>query len=145
MMKNTNEYMKNHLFELGREIWRHDWSSNCPNYHHPVVFVEFFFPSLKKIRAYWTGFEPMTCSARIPMQCSPNWAFKPTGSWSHWELVIMLLYSEEYKWIYESLNIWTAEKDMKTWLTLGPQPFLNRPQCARSVLYFLPKRSLGLG
>ena len=28
----------------------------------------------------WTGFEPMT--SVISMQCSTNWANKPTGSWS---------------------------------------------------------------
>ena len=28
----------------------------------------------------WTGFEPMTSS--IPVQCSTNWAIKPSGSWS---------------------------------------------------------------
>ena len=27
----------------------------------------------------WTGFEPMTSA--IPVQCSTNWANKPTGSW----------------------------------------------------------------
>jgi len=25
---------------------------------------------------------------------------------------------EEYKWIYERSYIWTAEKDMKTWLMM---------------------------
>ena len=34
---------------------------------------------LKKIQS-WTGFEPMTSA--IPVQCSTNWAIKPTGSWS---------------------------------------------------------------
>ena len=33
----------------------------------------------KKIQAC-TGFEPMTFA--IPVQCSTNWANKPTGSWS---------------------------------------------------------------
>ena len=32
----------------------------------------------KKIQA-WTGFEPMTPA--IPVQCSTNWAIKPTDSW----------------------------------------------------------------
>ena len=33
---------------------------------------------LKKIQV-GTGFEPMTSA--IPVQCSTNWANKPTGSW----------------------------------------------------------------
>ena len=33
----------------------------------------------KKIQAH-TGFEGMTFA--IPVQCSTNWANKPTGSWS---------------------------------------------------------------
>ena len=33
--------------------------------------------SLKKIQA-WKGFEPMT--SEMPVQCSTNWAIKPTGS-----------------------------------------------------------------
>ena len=33
----------------------------------------------KKIQARM-GFEPMTFA--IPVQCSTNWANKPTGSWS---------------------------------------------------------------
>ena len=39
----------------------------------------------KKIQA-WTGFEPMTSA--IPVQCSTNWAIKPTGSWPFCEFVI---------------------------------------------------------
>ena len=41
--------------------------------------------SLKKIQA-WTGFELMTSA--MPVQCSINWAIKPTGSWSYCEFVI---------------------------------------------------------
>ena len=39
----------------------------------------------KKIQA-WTGCEPMTSA--MPVQCSTNWAIKPTGSWSYCEFVI---------------------------------------------------------
>ena len=41
--------------------------------------------SLKKIQA-WTRFEPMTSA--MPVQCSTNWAIKPTGSWSYCEFII---------------------------------------------------------
>ena len=43
--------------------------------------------SLKKIQA-WTGFEPMTSA--MPVQCSTNWAIKPTGGWSYCEFVMYL-------------------------------------------------------
>ena len=33
----------------------------------------------KEIQA-WTGFEPMTSA--LPVQCSTDWAIKPSGSWS---------------------------------------------------------------
>ena len=39
----------------------------------------------KKIQV-WTGFEPMTSA--IPVQCSTNWAVKPSGSWPLCEFVI---------------------------------------------------------
>ena len=42
--------------------------------------------SLKKKIQAWTGFEPMTSA--MPVQCSTNWAIKPTGSWSYCEFVI---------------------------------------------------------
>ena len=41
----------------------------------------------KKIQA-WTGFEPMTSA--IPVQCSTDWAIKPSGSWLLCEFVIYL-------------------------------------------------------
>ena len=51
---------------------------------HSTKAVEKLKPE-KKIQA-WTGFE-LTTSA-IPVQCSTNWAIKPTGSWSFCEFVI---------------------------------------------------------
>ena len=39
---------------------------------------------LKNIQA-WTGFEPMTSA--IPVQCSTDWAIKPSGSWSLWSII----------------------------------------------------------
>ena len=50
--------------------------------------------AMKKIQA-WTGFEPMTSA--MPVQCSTNWAIKPTGGWSYCEFVI-------YPW---RMNKWT--------------------------------------
>ena len=41
----------------------------------------------EKIQA-WTGFEAM--ASAMPVQCSSNWALKPTGTWLHCEFVIYL-------------------------------------------------------
>ena len=41
---------------------------------------------LKLKKKTWMGFEPITSAT--PVQCSTNWAIKPTGSWSHCEFVI---------------------------------------------------------
>jgi len=35
------------------------------------------------------------------------------------ETALLIYYDEEYKWIYERSHIWTAEKDMKTWLIIA--------------------------
>ena len=40
----------------------------------------------KKKNQAWTGSEPITSA--IPVQCSTNWAIKPTGSWLRCEFVI---------------------------------------------------------
>ena len=49
-----------------------------------IIAVMHSLSSLKKIQAL-TGFEPMTTA--IPVQCSTNWAIKPTGSWPLREFV----------------------------------------------------------
>ena len=52
----------------------------------------------KKIQA-WRGFETMTYA--ILVQCSTNWAIKPSGSLVLCEFVTVPVQAEEYKWIYE--------------------------------------------
>ena len=78
----VNEYMKDHIFELWRKIWIYGWSSQLY-----TQLEQLWNLSLKKIQA-WTGFEPMTSA--ILVQCSTEWATKPSGSWSHCEFVIYL-------------------------------------------------------
>ena len=66
-----SEYMKIHIFELRKKQWINEWSSQLYG-----QLKQLRKESLKKIQA-WTGFEPMTSA--IPVQCSTNWAIKPTG------------------------------------------------------------------
>ena len=58
------------------------------------------------------GFEPMTSA--IPVQCSTNWAIKPTGSWSFSEFYIYPL-----RWWDDSeyMKIHTFELQKKEWLS----------------------------
>ena len=72
--------MKIHIFELRKKEWISEWSSQLSNYLSSCEKKAW-----KKIQA-WTGFEPMTSA--IPVQCSTNWAIKPTGSWSLCEFVM---------------------------------------------------------
>ena len=65
----------------------------------------------KKIQA-WTGFEPMTSA--IPVQCSTNWAIKPTGSWSLCEFVIYPLRRWDES---EYMKIHTFELRNKEWIS----------------------------
>ena len=50
----------------------------------------------------------------MPVQCSTNWAIKPTGSWSQCGFVIYPQIGEEYKWlsshlrVYYELTVWSA-------------------------------------
>ena len=39
----------------------------------------------------------------IPVQCSTNWAIKPSGSWSHWKLIIIIPVDGEE---YSQVNKW---------------------------------------
>ena len=59
----------------------------------------------------WTEFEPMTSA--IPVQCSTNWAFKPTGSWSHCEFVIYPYKQVNYANEYMKVHI--SEIQRKIW------------------------------
>ena len=52
----------------------------------------------------WEGFAPMTCA--IPVQCSTNWAIKPSGSWSHCEFKVGIL----ALFIWEFLPQFTLER-----------------------------------
>ena len=52
------------------------------------------------------GLEPMTS-----VQCSINWAIKPSGSWSVCEFHNMAVDDEEYKRIYERSYIFELEKN----------------------------------
>ena len=61
-------------------LWRYDWPT-----HLCTQLKQLWDQSLNKIQT-WTGFEPMTSA--IPVQCSTNWAIKPTGSWPRCGFVI---------------------------------------------------------
>ena len=79
-VKNASEYMKVHIFELrvnDIKIWL-----IIAVIHTTETAVKL---KPEKIRA-WTGFEPMISAT--PVQCSTNWAIKPSGSWPLCELVI---------------------------------------------------------
>ena len=56
-----------------------DYESDLHSNEHYLSNSEKKTWKKKKIQAC-TGFEPMTST--IPVQCSTNWANKPTGSWS---------------------------------------------------------------
>jgi len=68
-----------------------------------IIAVIYRFKAAVKLK-------PVMTSA-IPVQCSTNWAIKPTGSFA--------VDGEECKWIYEISYIWTAEEEMKTWLIIA--------------------------
>ena len=57
--------------------WRREYESDLRSNEHYSSSSE--NKARKKIQAC-TGFESMTFA--IPVQCSTNWANKPTGSWS---------------------------------------------------------------
>ena len=65
MVKNASEYMKDHIFELRRKIWKHDWSSQLY-----TQLQQLWNESLKKFRPE-RDFEPMISA--IPVQCSTGW------------------------------------------------------------------------
>ena len=87
MVKNASEYMKDHIFELRRKIWKHDWSSQLY-----TQLQQLWNESLKKFRPE-RDFEPMISA--IPVQCSTGWKL----------IILWVRYipvdGEEYKWIYE--------------------------------------------
>ena len=89
-------------------VWISEWSSQLY-----TQLKQLRKESLKKIQA-WTGFEPMTSA--IPVQCSTNWAIKPTGSWSLCEFVIYPLRRWDES---ENSYIWTAEGRINKWMIIA--------------------------
>ena len=67
-------------------IWRYKNRIDRRSYAHNLNSCE--IKDWRKIQA-WMVFDCPMASA-IPVQCSANWAIKPTGSWSHCEFVIYL-------------------------------------------------------
>ena len=63
----------------------YDWSSQLH-----TQLKQLWNRGLKKIQA-WTGFEHMTSA--IPVQCSTDWAIKPSGIRIHWVSLTWLLYN----------------------------------------------------
>ena len=101
--------MKDHIFELRRKMTI------------AVIYTtkQLWKKSLKKIQA-WTGFEPMTSA--IALQCSTNWAVKPTGSWLHCEFVISYENVRKSRFFleYDSSNLtwqlnWSSECILWRW------------------------------
>ena len=75
---------------LGKQfVWMWIWRDLHSNEHHWSSSEN---KAWKKIQA-WIGFEPMISG--IPVQCSTNWANKPTGSWSA---------------CWFQINVWSGEK-----------------------------------
>ena len=108
-MKNVNEYIKDHIFELWRKIWTYGWSSQLYTQLEQLTC---------EIKA-WKKFRSDRDSNPWPLRyrCSAL----PTELSSLWELHILWVHNipveiEECKWIYERSYIWTAEKDMNLWL-----------------------------
>ena len=75
--------------------------------------------NLKKIQAR-TGFEPVTSA--MPVQCSANWAIKPTGSWPLCEFIIYpykVKNTSEYTkvHIFELRRItWRYARNLSSWV-----------------------------
>ena len=71
-------------------MWMCGWRNECES--HPGSYEHYLGSSenkaWKKIKAC-VGFEPMTSATVV--QCSTNWANKPTGSWSSYWLQIVTL------------------------------------------------------
>ena len=65
----TSEYMKDRVFVLWRKKWRHDWSSSL--YTHNLSSCE-----INAWKKNSLNLEPRTSA--IPVQCSTNWAIKPS-------------------------------------------------------------------
>ena len=53
------------------------------------------------------GFEPVTSA--MPVQCSANWAVKPTGSWSHCKFIIYPRRMNKWIWLYGTYILTAGE------------------------------------
>ena len=114
----------------GKRQSRHDWSS--------LLYTQLkkLSKSLRKSQAQ-TGFEIMISA--IPVQCSTNWAIKPSGSWSHQSIMSSYL-SPQFKYmilhmficilhllrVYYELTMWPAPR----WLNSSVGGSLHR--CRRT-------------
>ena len=105
----ANEYMKDHIFELRTKIWIHNWSSQL-------------YTQLKRMWNYiWKKFSPERDSKLWPLRyrCSALTTEELVTLWVR----NIPVESEQCKWIYERSRIWTAEKDMNSWLIImWPDP-----------------------
>ena len=102
--------MKDHIFELRRKILRHDWSSQ---WHTQQInkfkkMNEWMPEKKKKNNSGLNGIRTQPMTSAIQMQCSSNWAIKPSGTWFTLWLRNITVEGEECKWIYERSYIWTA-------------------------------------
>ena len=66
-------------------------------------------------------------TSAIPVQCSTNWAIKPTGSWSAIVWIRNIPVEEmRWKWIDENSYIWTAEETMNKWISERSSQFYTQ-------------------
>ena len=78
-----------------RTLWYEDMTDHR-SYTHNLSSCE--IKAWKHPGSSRAGFESMTSA--IPVQCSTNWAMKPSGSWPLCELIRNIpVEGEEYKWI----------------------------------------------
>ena len=78
------------IITLQVKFWISEWSSQLC-----TQLKQLRKESLKKIQA-WTGFEPMTSAMWV--QCSTNWAIKPTGSQLPVQCLTFHIFT--FKWNY---------------------------------------------
>ena len=91
-----SEYMKIHIFELGKKEWISEWSSQ-------------FYTQLKQLR------KESLNKFRLERDSSYQ---------ANWELVIVWIRyipveEMRWKWIYENSYIWTAEERMIKWMIIA--------------------------
>ena len=104
-----NNDMKVHIFELGRMIWRYDrpWQ----------LYTQ---PKQLKLK-------PEKNSGLNGIQthelCNTGALLYQLSYQANWELATFWVLNipedgDDYKWIYETSYLWTAENDMKIWLII---------------------------